>query len=369
MAFEIKITDAGRAEVVAAIAGGDDPVELTEVAFGTGQYTPDGTETSLLSETKRLSTITGIAADPQTLHLTIKDESTDGYIVNEFGLFTDAGTLFAIYSHISDTAIEKSANTSLLLSLDIALSTVDAATLTFGDLSFINPPATQTVAGIMKLATPSATEDGTEDDTAVTPKSLKTELNKKLNTAQYTAENIRTKLKTVHGAGSGIDADLLDGEQGNKYALLASPKFTGDPEAPTQAADDNSTKISNTAYADRAVKNFVDGAKSQTLVQAWLVMNGTGTITILDSFNISSIVDHGTGDYSANYINAMPNANYGVLVSVAQGPAGGLCTGGVAEDQARTTGSVRFYSKLGDASYAARKLDNSLITVIIFASM
>ena len=45
-------------------------------------------------------------------------------------------------------------------------------------------------------------------------------------------------------------------------------------------------------------------------VRAWVNFNGTGTVAIRDSGNVSSITDHGTGQYSANFTTAMPDANY-----------------------------------------------------------
>jgi hypothetical protein len=41
-------------------------------------------------------------------------------------------------------------------------------------------------------------------------------------------------------------------------------------------------------------------------------LNGTGTIAARDSFNCSSFVDNGTGDYTANFTTAFPNADYSV---------------------------------------------------------
>ena len=38
--------------------------------------------------------------------------------------------------------------------------------------------------------------------------------------------------------------------------------------------------------------------------------NGTGTVAIRDSYNVSSITDNGTGDYTVNFTNAMANTNY-----------------------------------------------------------
>lgn len=44
--------------------------------------------------------------------------------------------------------------------------------------------------------------------------------------------------------------------------------------------------------------------------KAWVNFNGTGTISIRDSFNVSSITDHGTGDYEINFTIPFTNTNY-----------------------------------------------------------
>jgi hypothetical protein len=44
--------------------------------------------------------------------------------------------------------------------------------------------------------------------------------------------------------------------------------------------------------------------------RAWVNFNGTGTVAINNSYNVSSITDNGTGDYTINFTTAMPNANY-----------------------------------------------------------
>lgn len=46
--------------------------------------------------------------------------------------------------------------------------------------------------------------------------------------------------------------------------------------------------------------------------KAWVNFNGTGTVAIRASGNVSSITDNGTGDYTVNFTNAMPDANYSV---------------------------------------------------------
>jgi hypothetical protein len=49
---------------------------------------------------------------------------------------------------------------------------------------------------------------------------------------------------------------------------------------------------------------------AQGRAKAWINFNGTGTVAIRDSFNVSSLTDNGTGDYSMNFSSAMSDANY-----------------------------------------------------------
>jgi hypothetical protein len=44
--------------------------------------------------------------------------------------------------------------------------------------------------------------------------------------------------------------------------------------------------------------------------RAWVSFNGTGTVAIRGSGNVSSITDNGTGDYTVNFTTAMTDANY-----------------------------------------------------------
>jgi hypothetical protein len=46
---------------------------------------------------------------------------------------------------------------------------------------------------------------------------------------------------------------------------------------------------------------------------AWVNFNGTGTVAIRGSYNVSSITDNGTGDYTVNFTNALTDANYSVV--------------------------------------------------------
>jgi hypothetical protein len=64
------------------------------------------------------------------------------------------------------------------------------------------------------------------------------------------------------------------------------------------------------ANAVTAAKLGADQASG--LAKAWVNFNGTGTVAIRASFNVSSITDNGTGDYTVNFTTAMVDANYSV---------------------------------------------------------
>ena len=57
------------------------------------------------------------------------------------------------------------------------------------------------------------------------------------------------------------------------------------------------------------------GVEKGQLARAWVNFVGTGTVTIKDSFNVSSITDNGNGDYFVTFTNAMSDNNYAVALS------------------------------------------------------
>ena len=74
-----------------------------------------------------------------------------------------------------------------------------------------------------------------------------------------------------------------------------------------------STTISGTSGV-----TFPDSTSMQTGQQAckaWVNFNGTGTVAIRDSYNVSSITDLGTGQYAMNFTTSMPNVNYSTLAT------------------------------------------------------
>lgn len=77
-----------------------------------------------------------------------------------------------------------------------------------------------------------------------------------------------------------------------------------------------------------------------TTCRAWVNFNGTGTVAIRASYNVSSITDNGTGDYTVNFTDALTDTNYAVCgMSRSTSSTGYLIYGNNASGNA--TGSVR----------------------------
>ena len=68
--------------------------------------------------------------------------------------------------------------------------------------------------------------------------------------------------------------------------------------------------IAVTAEGNSTTTNLQQG-----LAKAWAELDGTGTIGLSDSFNIASVADNGTGDYTFTYTNAMGGTDYSYMLS------------------------------------------------------
>jgi len=65
-----------------------------------------------------------------------------------------------------------------------------------------------------------------------------------------------------------------------------------------------------TADGSGVLKVQSNGVTTNAL--AWVNFNGTGTVAIRSSYNVSSITDNGTGDYTVNFATALSDANYSI---------------------------------------------------------
>jgi hypothetical protein len=102
------------------------------------------------------------------------------------------------------------------------------------------------------------------------------------------------------------------------------------------------------------VSTVVDGS-----AKAWVNFNGTGTVAIRASFNVSSITDNGTGDYTVNFTTAMPDANYSMNYGVDSGSYNNIGNYGTSSV---TASSLRIYVTAG----VSGAVDSAIVSVAIF---
>ncbi len=90
--------------------------------------------------------------------------------------------------------------------------------------------------------------------------------------------------------------------------------------------------------------------------RAWVNFNGTGTVAIRASGNVSSITDNGTGDYTINFTTAMPDANYSASMQILQNASRVFTVNGLA------AGSLRIICR----QLTENPSDNEFITATVF---
>lgn len=93
------------------------------------------------------------------------------------------------------------------------------------------------------------------------------------------------------------------------------------------------------------------------LAQAWVNFNGTGTVAIRAAFNVTSITDNGTGNYTVNFTNALADANYSAIVATEE--AGIICTTAANNSFQQTAGAGRIgvWLGTGNSGYDAEQVN------------
>ncbi|MED9511034.1 tail fiber protein [Escherichia marmotae] len=263
------MTDAGRQELVNANKTGTNKVEIVSVGLGSRYYVTSTSQTNITNEIKRLTTIGGKVVSPDTIHVTAKDDSKDEYVVHTIGLYTNKGTLFAVYSQ-EQAIINKASSTIALISSDIAIKTLDTKNITFGDIEFINPPATETVVGVARFANEQEIEAGTDDSLAVSAKRFKQAIVKHEQSRNHPDATLTSKgFVQLSSATNSSSEKLAATPKAVKAAYdLANEKYTAQDATTAQkgivqlSSATNSTSETQAA-TPKAVKAANDNANSR----------------------------------------------------------------------------------------------------------
>ena len=100
--------------------------------------------------------------------------------------------------------------------------------------------------------------------------------------------------------------------------------------------------------------------------RAWVNFNGTGTVAIRASGNVSSITDNGVGDYTVNFTTAMTDANYAWTAASGNDSVNGTVWVTAPPNVARTTWKQTGLLRVG-VSYANTLLaDAADVNVSVF---
>lgn len=144
--------------------------------------------------------------------------------------------------------------------------------------------------------------------------------------ARFLPVNANTGASTVNVSGLGVKAieksggalvagDIAAGDSiemwydGTAFQIIqssvtASDTVAGLIEIATQAEQEAGSDTTRAVTPGR--QQF-----HQSALKAWVVFDGTGTIAIKEMYNVSSIIDNGTGDTTVNFTQAFSSVDYG----------------------------------------------------------
>jgi hypothetical protein len=176
---------------------------------------------------------------------------------------------------------------------------------------------------------------------------------------------------TAQGATSTNDYSGIDFTENGNFPRARIASYFGGGGSYLQFGTSNNygSGITNIAVSIDPNANFAfnsgyGSAATAYGCRAWVNFDGTGTVAIRASGNVSSITDNGTGNYTVNFTTAMPDTNYcGVIFNNAT-------TG----TPAATTFSNNYTGGIGNftttsmnvSSYGIAFADSSLFSVVVF---
>lgn len=164
--------------------------------------------------------------------------------------------------------------------------------------------------------------------------------------------NIDNGATSVSGAYSALTLKQGGaGENGGQLHLQNSYATAVSPNKYLRVVNSGEFQLVNSAYtallfavSESGTFQFNSGYGTVAPAygcRAWVNFNGTGTVAIRASGNVSSITDNGTGAYTVNFTTAMSDANYAFNISRGVNPGMGF-SAQQDDVSAPTTTGIRF---------------------------
>lgn len=166
--MDIIITAAGLQALINAEHSGTNKVTLSKVQLGNAYFKPSEQTTDIGNVVAELTTVGGSTVSATEIQVNATDSSDSVYTVRSVGIYTSDNILFAVGSS-QEPILQKVATSQALFTFNILLTNGNPQYIDFGDISFSNPPATSTTAGITRFATNDEAEAAIDGTIALTP--------------------------------------------------------------------------------------------------------------------------------------------------------------------------------------------------------
>ncbi len=177
-----------------------------------------------------------------------------------------------------------------------------------------------------------------------------------------------TPLSKLHVAGTSTS--IITITNGTTTTQLGSnalnqSQFGSTTNHPTRLIQNGATQLQISTTGLVQMDNGFGSLETFYGCRAWVNFNGTGTPTLRGNGNVGSITDNGTGDYTVNFTNLMPDANYAAVATAKVEDNDTIGTNNnttIAGTAVRSGGSVKVLT----SSTSSVKVDCAIVNVAIF---
>ena len=162
----------------------------------------------------------------------------------------------------------------------------------------------------------------------------------------------------IQGSASGSAVYTLTTGSTSTDRTITLPDATG---TLLNSDGDGSSLTGISAGADTSLSNLSSTGESK-VCQAWVNFDGTGTPSIRDQHNVSTITDNGTGNYTINFTNNLANANYSVSGTVSANSGNGAAHGLETTKTSHSTSGIGVLTWYTDHTL----YDDEYVNVLVF---